>query len=142
MEYFIFFGVLIAFCAADISLKKDPPYKPSGWRPSGLLPGEYGAPPIPASVQVSQENLRFAGQLVEVTTDLKPKNAYLPPPVPQQRFRQWNAAQVLICKTVIECEQKNNIHLLFRCSNPTTFSFGCKMCLEKVHGNHFVLLDN
>lgn len=105
MEYFIVVGVLIAICGADISLKKEPPYKPSGWRPSGPLPGEYGAPPIPASVQVSQENLRFAGQSVEVTTAMKPKIAYLPPPASQQRFGQLNAAQVFICETVIKYEK-------------------------------------
>lgn len=71
MEYLIFFIAIIACGAADISLKNN--------QPSGPLPGEYGAPPAPASVQVSQENLRFAGQIVEVTTGTEPKNAYLPP---------------------------------------------------------------
>lgn len=87
MEYFLFFGAIIAFSAADISLKSDPPYKPSGWRPSGLLLGEYGAPPVP--VQASQENLRFVGQFVEVTTAAVPNNAYLPTIIGQP-----NAAQV------------------------------------------------
>lgn len=97
MEYFIVFSALIALGAADISLKNNPPYKPSGWRPSGPLPGEYGAPPAPASVQVSQENLRFAGQVVEVTTAAEPNNAYLPPAsfaAAHQQFGQLNAAQV------------------------------------------------
>lgn len=87
------FSALIAFAAADISLKNYPPYKLSGWHPSEPLYGEYGAPPVPASVQVSQENLRFAGQSVDVTTVVEPKNTYLPASV-QQQFYQLNAAQV------------------------------------------------
>lgn len=98
MEYFVFFSALIAFGAADISLKNSPPYHPSGWRPSGPVPGEYGAPPAPASLQVSQENLRFIGQLVEVTAGAEPKNAYLPPAASPtaayHQFGQLNAAQV------------------------------------------------
>lgn len=87
------FSALIAFAAADLSLKRYPPCKPSGWRPSEPLPEEYGAPPVPASVQVSQENLRFAGQSVDVTTVAEPKNTYLPASI-QQQFHQLDAKQV------------------------------------------------
>lgn len=95
MKYLIFVCAITALGAADVSLKNGPPYKPPGWHPSRLLPGEYGAPPVPASVQVSQENLRFVGQVVEVTTAAVPKNAYLPPSA-QQQFALPNAAQVQV----------------------------------------------
>lgn len=153
MKYFIFVGALIAFGAADISLKNNPPYQPSGWRPSGpLLPGEYGAPPAPSLVQVSQENVRFAGQVVEIPAAAEPKNAYLPPSssqtsstAAQQQFGQLNApAQVR--KNSMTIDAKNGKHFqnsfsLF-CSRRTMISFVYKMFREQRRRSHSGSLDN
>lgn len=83
MIKFVFFAGLIGLCVCDVSLKVQAPYAASGYRPSPAslaLPGEYGAPPVPASVQVTEENVQFAGQTVEVNnSDRRPSNAYLPP---------------------------------------------------------------
>lgn len=88
MEHLIFFSAIIAFGATDISLKNYPSYEHS----------EYGAPSASASLQVTQENLRFEGQVVEVTTAVAPTNAYLPPyassAAAYQQFRQQNLVKV------------------------------------------------
>lgn len=59
------------------------PYPPSGWRPQGAtleLPNQYGPPQQQQSnVEISQQNVHFAGQYVETTTDFLPSNEYLPP---------------------------------------------------------------
>lgn len=89
-EIVILFGAFVVYCVADISLNNNgsPPYPASGWRPKGSnlpIPGEYGAPPAPVTVQVSKENVQFAGQVVEIpTTAAEPNNAYLPPATQQQ----------------------------------------------------------
>lgn len=93
MMKFVFFAGLIGLSVCDVSLNRAP-YSPSGYRPSPAslaLPGEYGAPPVPASVQVSQENVQFAGQTVEVNSP-RPSNAYLPPSPSQ--FGQLKAQKV------------------------------------------------
>lgn len=87
MKYLIFFGGIIAYAAADISLKNNPSTRP--------LPAKYGAPPASASIQVAQENLRFSGQVVEITTGSEPRNAYLPPSAEaKQQSGQLRATQV------------------------------------------------
>lgn len=73
-------------------------YRPSGWRPSNAelaLPGEYGAPPVPtpsptSTVQTTKENVEFAGQTVEITS----QNAnYAYAPVHNQ-FQQIKSTKV------------------------------------------------
>jgi len=76
---------LIGLSACDVS-SGPYPYSPSP--ASAALPGEYGAPPLPnsqygapaspSSVQLSQENIQFGGQIVEVNKG-RPNNVYLPP---------------------------------------------------------------
>lgn len=92
MWKFLFFAGLIGLCVCDVSLNA--PYAASGYRPSPAslaLPGEYGAPPLPAtSVQVSEETVQFAGQTVEVNSQ-RPHNAYLPP---ANQFEQLKSPRV------------------------------------------------
>lgn len=88
---------LICSCLCDVSLN-------NGERPSPAsqaLPGEYGAPPIPtpSSVQVSEENVQFAGQVVEFNRPAQqPNNAYLPPNSQYQleQLKQSKVAQVSV----------------------------------------------
>lgn len=63
-------------------------YVASGWKPQGaqlVLPTEYGAPGVEAQpqdleIEITKENLEYAGQLgEETTTAAEPNNAYLPP---------------------------------------------------------------
>lgn len=80
------------------------PYSPSGWRPSGpslSLPSEYGPPPgvLPSAsfVQLSQENVQFAGQTVEVPSGPASSSAYLPPSSPARftaKFQRIQTAPV------------------------------------------------
>lgn len=63
-------------------------YAPSGWKPQGarlMLPTEYGPPqaqPEPQAenleIEITKENIEYAGQLGETTT-VEPSNEYLPP---------------------------------------------------------------
>lgn len=86
--------VALAFVGCKCELPADDaPYSPSGWRPSGPslpLPGEYGAPPAPTAaataVQLSQENVQFTGQTVEIPSGAAPSSAYLPPASSSARF--------------------------------------------------------
>lgn len=73
------------------------PYEPSGWQPDGpqlTLPNqeygppaqEYGPPPTEgtADVEVSKENIVFAGQSVALVDAAKVvSNQYLPPAAPE-----------------------------------------------------------
>lgn len=71
----------------DVSLNNGG-YQASGWKPSGpalKLPSEYGPPPQ-TEVEVSKENIQFAGQVVSVAP--APNNAYLPPTTESQRTSQ------------------------------------------------------
>lgn len=82
----------IGHCMCDVT--NQTPSVPSNWGPYpdshtpaaeyGPPPpnspnGEYGAPPIsPSSVQITQENAAFAGQVVEVNTPThRPSHIYL-----------------------------------------------------------------
>lgn len=79
MNLSAFLLVTLALVSCEAETPSEGPYSPSGWRPSGPslpLPGEYGAPPL-AGLQVSQENVQFAGQTVEVPA--APASLYLPP---------------------------------------------------------------
>lgn len=61
-------------------------YRESGWKPQGaklVLPTAYGAPGVPAQpqdleVEITKENIEFAGQLGDYSTTT-PNSAYLPP---------------------------------------------------------------
>ncbi|XP_058831501.1 uncharacterized protein LOC131690053 [Topomyia yanbarensis] len=85
MKYF----VLCLFLGAVAAEAPFAGYAPSGWRPQGAqlkLPSEYGAPVVqePVEVEITQENIAHAGQLVETTTDQYPSNEYLPPTTTDQ----------------------------------------------------------
>lgn len=64
---------------------------------STALPGEYGAPPLPnsqygapaspSSVEISQENIQFGGQVVEVNNG-RPSNVYFSPSSSFNQFQQ------------------------------------------------------
>lgn len=86
----VIFAGLIGFCLCEA------PYAASGYKPSpaeSALPGEYGAPPLPASVQVSHENVEFAGQTVEVNTGVqRPNNAAYY--TPSNQFAQLKTEKV------------------------------------------------
>lgn len=68
------------------------PYPASGWRPQGAtfqLPNEYGPPHQQQSnVEISQQNIHYAGQFVETTTDFQPSNEYLPPGAANTEYPQ------------------------------------------------------
>ncbi|XP_053688688.1 uncharacterized protein LOC128737936 [Sabethes cyaneus] len=76
-----------AFCLLLGAVSAEAPfsgYAPSGWRPQGAqfrLPTEYGAPVVQQAVdvEVTKENIAYAGQLVETTTEQNLPNEYLPP---------------------------------------------------------------
>ncbi|XP_053681324.1 putative uncharacterized protein DDB_G0274435 [Anopheles nili] len=84
---------LVALIVA--SVVADAPYPASGWRPEGAqfrLPTEYGAPlllfqrqPQPVVVQITRENVRLAGRVVEQeqpSSTVEPvtqSNEYVPP---------------------------------------------------------------
>uniref|UniRef100_A0A9I3GJ70 DUF4794 domain-containing protein n=1 Tax=Anopheles farauti TaxID=69004 RepID=A0A9I3GJ70_9DIPT len=88
-QYIALVAVLVAVVAAEA------PYPASGWRPEGAqfrLPTEYRAPllfiqpqPQRVVVQVTRENVQFAGQQVvqeQATTTVEPvtqTNEYIPP---------------------------------------------------------------
>lgn len=81
MKLFVFIG-LIGVCWAEAPFQG---YPASGWTPSGAkfnLPTEYGAPQQQAGaseIEITKENIEYAGQLGETTTYAAPSNAYLPP---------------------------------------------------------------
>uniref|UniRef100_A0A182NPR7 TPR_REGION domain-containing protein n=1 Tax=Anopheles dirus TaxID=7168 RepID=A0A182NPR7_9DIPT len=88
-RYIALVALLVAAVAAEA------PYPASGWRPEGAqfrLPTEYGAPllfvaaqPQRVAVQITRENVQFAGQQVaqeQSTTTAEPvtqTNEYIPP---------------------------------------------------------------
>lgn len=80
---------VVVICAVVVGLVSaeapNAPYPPSGWKPQGSrleLPTEYGAPVQEQKkhyeVEITKENVEYAGQLGETTTD-QPSNEYLPP---------------------------------------------------------------
>lgn len=90
-EFFVF-CVLIGLCFGDVSLNKGvgapAPYSPSGSGPAGARlntpAAKYGPPAQQqrhaSEIEVTQEEVEFAQQVVEVSTNPpEPKNAYLPP---------------------------------------------------------------
>lgn len=78
MKIFIICATIIGLAASDKlpSQRAPAPYAPTGWKPSGPqlgLPSEYGPPAEPA-IQLTQEQIRFAGQ-----QSREASNEYLPP---------------------------------------------------------------
>lgn len=77
MKFFAVIACVLAVAQAE--------YAPSGWKPQGArlaLPTEYGPPGQVAQnqnleIEITKENIEFAGQLGETTTE--PNNEYLPP---------------------------------------------------------------
>lgn len=68
---------------------------PANWAPypaSSVFTGEYGAPPLPASsIQISHENVQYAGKLVEINPSnnryvSKPFGELRKPPVVSLQF--------------------------------------------------------
>lgn len=130
----IYFIGFISLCVCDVSLRVKVPYYPPP--ESKPLPGEYGAPPIvktPTSFQVSKENLRFAGQTVEITSQT-PYHAYLAPN-PSNQFQKLQATKVCIiaelCMKITLCNNQLNL-----------FSFNRHLLhhffQRKIQPNHFV----
>lgn len=100
---FIFLLGLICSCSCDVSAISS-----SGWHPSPAslaLPGEYGAPPLPTatSVQVSEENIQFAGQTVEVNQPAaqRPSNTYLAATSARIQSKPTKFAQVFVILRII-----------------------------------------
>lgn len=88
----VFCGFVWGVCYADVSQRQNAggPYPSSGWQPQGSrlnLPAEYG-PPAALNVEVSRENIAFAGQQVAVTTVSSPNNEYLPPTATESQLPQ------------------------------------------------------
>lgn len=108
---------LIGLSVCDVS---SGPYSYSPLSANTALPGEYGAPPLPnsqygappspSSVQVSQENIQFGGQIVEVNNG-RPSNVYLPPSSSSQ-FQQLKKP-IKVCLSVSFCEFSVKIILFF-----------------------------
>lgn len=90
----VLFAGLIGLSVCDVS---SGPYPYPASPASTPLPGEYGAPPLPNSqygvpaspsaVQVSQENIHFGGQIVEVNNG-RPSNVHHSPSLSSSQFQQ------------------------------------------------------
>lgn len=113
---------LIGLSACDVS---SGPYPYPASPASAALPGEYGAPPLPnsqygapaspSSVQLSQENIQFGGQFVEVNNG-RPNNVYLPPSSSSQFQPLKKPKKVCLLFRFVNVfrENTNNLITLFR----------------------------
>lgn len=136
----IYFIGFISLCVCDVSLRvKVPYYPPPESKPypaNAPLPGEYGAPPIvktPTSFQVSKENLRFAGQTVEITSQT-PYHAYLAPN-PSNQFQKLQVTKVcIIAELYMKITLCNNRLNLFSFNRHRLHHFSQR----KIQRNHFV----
>lgn len=121
------FAGLIGLSVCDVSSGPYPyPASPAGTP----LAGEYGAPPLPNSqygvpatpsaVQVSQENIQFGGQTVEVNNG-RPSNVYQSPSSSSSSFSQFQQLKKpkKVCFVVSFCENTNNLISLFNFRSQT-----------------------
>lgn len=87
----------MSICFADVSPINGGgtgPYQSSGWKPSSGPALVYGPPASsPSEVEISKENIQFAGQIQSVVPAAAPNNAYLSPPSSAAKQSQI-AAQV------------------------------------------------
>lgn len=85
MKCIILIGAIFGLCYGEAPVFGGAPYPASGWKPDGAsfkLPTEYGAPvqqPHASEIEITQENVVYAGMLGETTTVATPSNTYLPP---------------------------------------------------------------
>lgn len=118
MKWFIL-SVCVGLCLGETAFNG---YAPSGWRPQGAqfkLPTEYGPPSqenLHASeIEITRENIQYAGQLGETTTEADLYSTYLPPDdattteIPENQTDDTLTVQALPKKTPAQFRNGLNI---------------------------------